>query len=171
MSSPKRRHQDNGKAKTQRDLSPLTGLTSLQNLDLSWCKQLKGDLSPLAGLTSLRRLDLSYCEKLSGDTSLLAGLTPLKSLCRFAPLESLLPTLKDLDLAASLMICPLKSAAITEMLSPAPCALARSFRARARLPANRCADSDKPRKAPNGVMRQANGDNKILPALSSQPKQ
>lgn len=49
----------------QRDLSPLTGLTSLQNLDLSWCKQLKGDLSPLAGLTSLRRLDLSYCEQLS----------------------------------------------------------------------------------------------------------
>jgi Leucine-rich repeat (LRR) protein len=111
-----------------RDLSPLAGLTSLQSLDLSGCplhdfaplerltslqsliliscKRLSGDLAPLAGLTSLQTLHLSGCEQLSGDLSSLAGLTSLRTLhlddClgirRFAPLESLLPTLEELSL-------------------------------------------------------------------------
>ena len=88
------------------DLSPLADLISLQSLDLSWCEQLSGDLSPLTSLTSLQSLDLEGCEQLSGDLSPLAGLTSLQSLdlsyCRdfrrFAPLESLLPTLKKLYL-------------------------------------------------------------------------
>jgi Leucine Rich repeats (2 copies)/4Fe-4S single cluster domain of Ferredoxin I len=88
------------------DLSPLAGLTFLQSLDLCFCKQLSGDLSPLASLTSLQRLDLTGCRQLSGDLSPLARLNSLKGLrlyeClgfhRFAPLESLLPTLIELIL-------------------------------------------------------------------------
>jgi hypothetical protein len=88
------------------DLSPLARLTSLQSLDLTWCEQLSGDLSPLSNLTSLQSLNLSGCKQLSGDLSPLANLTLLQSLdlsdClgvrRFAPLESLLSTLKDLRL-------------------------------------------------------------------------
>jgi predicted nucleotidyltransferase len=86
------------------DLSPLASLTSLQTLDLSWCKQLN-DLSPLAGLTSLQSLDLHSCKQLS-DLTPLAGLTSIRRLrlseClgvrRFAPLESLLPSLETLNL-------------------------------------------------------------------------
>jgi internalin A len=92
------------------DLSPLAGLTSLQSLDLSGCTQLSGDLSPLASLTSLQTLDLSWRTQLSGDLSPLAGLTSLQSLnlyaCRFrefAPLESLLPTLKELCLSGCVL--------------------------------------------------------------------
>jgi hypothetical protein len=51
----------------------LARLTSLQSLNLSFCKSLRGDLSPLAGLTLLRVLDLSGCERLSGDLSPLAA--------------------------------------------------------------------------------------------------
>ena len=87
------------------DLSPLASLTSLQSLNLSDCKQLSGDLSPLAGLTSLQSLNLYGCGQLSGDLSPLAGLTSLQALnlnClivrRFAPIESLLRTLKELSL-------------------------------------------------------------------------
>jgi internalin A len=87
------------------DLSPLASLTSLQELYLSWCRQLSGDLSPLARLTSLQSLYLFRCWQLSGNLCPLAGLTSLQSLhlaeCgfrRFAPLESLLPTLKELYL-------------------------------------------------------------------------
>jgi internalin A len=88
------------------DLSPLAGLTSLQSLDLSWCQELSGDLSPLASLTKLQSLSIDACKKLSGDLSPLAHLTKLQSLslsfCSgfrwFAPLESLLPTLKTLRL-------------------------------------------------------------------------
>jgi Leucine-rich repeat (LRR) protein len=88
------------------DLSPLARLTSLQSLNLSRCRQLSGKLSPLADLTSLQSLDLSWCAQLSGDLSPLARLTSLQSLnlayClgirRFAPLESLLPTLEELRL-------------------------------------------------------------------------
>jgi internalin A len=58
----------------------LASLTSLQRLDLSWCKQLSGDLSPVAGLTSLQSLNLTGCTRLSGDLSPLAGLTSLRSL-------------------------------------------------------------------------------------------
>jgi internalin A len=96
------------------DLTPLADLTSLQSLNLGWLDQLCGNLSPLASLTSLQSLDLcrceqqlsdlSYCQRLS-DISPLANITSLQTLdltgCsfrRFAPLESLLPTLKDLRL-------------------------------------------------------------------------
>jgi internalin A len=87
------------------DLSPLAGLSSLESLDLSFCKQLSVDLSPLAALQSLRWLLLIGCDNLSGDLSPLASLTSLHSLYldqvgirRFAPLESLLPTLQHLSL-------------------------------------------------------------------------
>jgi len=63
------------------DISLLAGLTSLQSLKLQGT-QLSGDLSPLAGFTSLQVLDLSEC----------------LGIRRFTPLESLLPTLKDLCL-------------------------------------------------------------------------
>ena len=86
------------------DLFPLAGLISLRSLDLTNCRRLTGDLSPLANLTSLRWLNLAWCDQIS-DLSPLAGLTSLQSLnlalCglrRFAPLQSLLPTLKVLSL-------------------------------------------------------------------------
>src|SRR5208283_2091301 len=87
------------------DFAPLADLTSLRWLQLPGCDKLSGDLSPLADLTSLNFLDLSGC-KLSGDLSPLTGLASLQWLhlnrClgvrRFAPLESLLPTLKALSL-------------------------------------------------------------------------
>jgi hypothetical protein len=63
-------------------------LTSLQTLNLFYCKQLSGDLSPLASLTSLQSLNLDGRMQLSGDLSPLAGLTSLQSLnlgsCRFS---------------------------------------------------------------------------------------
>ena len=88
------------------DLTPLARLTSLQELNLQQCWGLSGDLHPLAGLTSLQSIILSECKQLNGDLSPLAGLTSLHVLhldsClgfrRFAPLESLLPTLKELVL-------------------------------------------------------------------------
>jgi hypothetical protein len=83
----------------------LARLTSLQSLDLSWGYQVSGDLSLLAGLTTLQELNLSRCEKLNDDLAPLASLTKLGSLdlsyCgfrRFTPVESLLPTLKELYL-------------------------------------------------------------------------
>jgi len=84
-------------------LRPLAKLTSLQSLNLTGCEQLS-DLSPLAALTSLQSLNLSGCEQLSGDLSPLSGLTSLQYLnlsnClgKFAPFESLLPTLQELRL-------------------------------------------------------------------------
>ena len=63
-----------------RDLSPLAGLTSLRSLNIAGCGQLSGDLSPLAGLTSLQSLNLAGCMRLSGSLSPLAGLTSLQSL-------------------------------------------------------------------------------------------
>jgi Leucine Rich repeats (2 copies) len=85
------------------NLSPLTGLTSLQSLNLSGCEL--SDLSPLAGLTSLQSLNLSECNWRL-DFRLLADLTSFQTFQlsswyhfrRFAPLESLLPTLKKLVL-------------------------------------------------------------------------
>jgi hypothetical protein len=38
-------------------------------------------------------------------------------------------------------------------------------RAWARLQGNQCTDSDKPRRAPNGVMRQDDADKQILPCV------
>ncbi|MCC7137940.1 MAG: hypothetical protein IT460_05860 [Planctomycetes bacterium] len=59
-------------------LSPLSGLTGLQSLRVSGCKGVT-TLSPLSGLTGLHSLDLSGCE---GVTTLspLSGLTGLQSL-------------------------------------------------------------------------------------------
>src|SRR5580693_3720884 len=68
----------------------------LSQLSLTGCEQLAGDSSPLTGLTSLQSLNLCHC----------------LGFRRFAPLESLLPTLEKLYCtAASLMTFPLKSAA------------------------------------------------------------
>jgi hypothetical protein len=94
-------------------------LTSLQSLELTWCNQLRGDLpggfepdrygprsrevarllSPLADLTALQVISFHECGQL---LSPLADLTSLQDLSRcgfrrFAPLESLLPTLKVLQ--------------------------------------------------------------------------
>jgi hypothetical protein len=41
----------------------LERLSSLQSLNLSWCRELCGDLSPFTRLTSLQSLDLSWCEQ------------------------------------------------------------------------------------------------------------
>jgi Leucine-rich repeat (LRR) protein len=86
------------------DLWPLA-LASLWQLNLYGCGQLSGDLWPLS-LTSLLSLNPHGCGQLSSDLSPLAGLTKLRKLSlsgclgigRFAPLESLLPTLKELYL-------------------------------------------------------------------------
>jgi Leucine-rich repeat (LRR) protein len=56
------------------DLSPLAGLTNLQELSLYW-NQIN-DLSPLAGLTNLQELSL-FCNQIN-DLSPLAGLTNLR---------------------------------------------------------------------------------------------
>jgi Leucine-rich repeat (LRR) protein len=64
---------------TVSDLSPLTGLTALQNLDLR--KTAANDLSPLAGLNSLQTLDLLDTQV--SDVSPLANLTSLKDLSLF----------------------------------------------------------------------------------------
>jgi internalin A len=58
------------------DLSPLSGLSSLQSLNCSSTKV--GDLSPLAGLCSLRSLNFSFTKV--SDLSPLAGLNSLQSL-------------------------------------------------------------------------------------------
>jgi Leucine-rich repeat (LRR) protein len=85
------------------DIFPLAGLINLRNLSFFCCTQLS-DLSPLAGLTSLQSLNLYSCRKLR-DLSPLARLASLRILdlsrlevTRFGPLESLLPTLKELRL-------------------------------------------------------------------------
>src|SRR5271166_3921122 len=65
--------------KTLTRLPPeLERLTSLQSLNLSWCRRIS-DLPPLASLTSLQSLSLSGCDNLS-DIGPLAGLTSLRSL-------------------------------------------------------------------------------------------
>ena len=60
------------------DLSPLSGLSGLQRLELLSCKSVT-DLSPLSGLAGLQRLDLRLCESVT-DLSPLAGLTGLQTL-------------------------------------------------------------------------------------------
>lgn len=85
------------------DLGPLSSLTSLQTLDLSWCEGVS-ELGPLSGLTALRSLDLSGCKRVS-DLGPLASLGALESLslivCRavsaLGPLSGL-AALKSLSL-------------------------------------------------------------------------
>jgi hypothetical protein len=92
-------------------LSPLAGLTSLQTLDLYWCKQLR-DLSPLAGLIPLQTLNLSYCdEAVSGDLSPLAGLTSLQSLSRPFPSgrPHFAPIAQPLDLRPARIVSKMSS--------------------------------------------------------------
>jgi internalin A len=85
------------------NLSPLADLISLEALYLDEC--VSGDLSTLGGLTSLQSLSFAGRRQLSGNLYPLAGLTSLRSLTfsecgfrQFAPLESLLSTLKELRL-------------------------------------------------------------------------
>lgn len=63
------------------DLSPLSGLTSLEKLDLHFAKVGKNKdfgLSPLSSLTELRELDISYCNVKS--LAPLAGMKKLEAL-------------------------------------------------------------------------------------------
>ncbi len=85
------------------DLAPLAGLTSLQQLSISFTQV--SDLAPLAGLTSLRQLDLSRTEV--SDLAPLAGLTSLQQLdlagtqvSDLAPLAGL-TSLQQLDLSGT----------------------------------------------------------------------
>ena len=69
----------------------LERLSSLQTLNLSGCKQLSGDLTPLTGLTSLQSLDLS-ANQLSSLPPEITKLTSLQSLdLRSNQLSSLPP--------------------------------------------------------------------------------
>jgi internalin A len=86
------------------ELTLPTGLRSLQMLDLSGCWQLR-ELTLSTGLRSLQTLCLFECEQLK-ELALPNGLRSLQRLVlsgceqlrRFAPLESLLPTLQELCL-------------------------------------------------------------------------
>jgi hypothetical protein len=51
----------------------LEQLSSLQEFDLSQCRQLGGNLAPLAGLTSLHTLELYNCVQLSGSLASSTG--------------------------------------------------------------------------------------------------
>jgi internalin A len=61
------------------DLSPLAGLRSLQDLNIT--STAVSDLSPLAGLSALATLDRHEAQV--SDLSPLAGLSGLRSLCAF----------------------------------------------------------------------------------------
>ena len=61
------------------DLRPLSGLTALEHLDLSWHRATP-DLSPLAPLTALRSLNLSGLQSAPPDLRPLAGLIALERL-------------------------------------------------------------------------------------------
>ena len=70
------------------DLSPLSPLTSLQSLNLHRCAQI-ADLRPLSALTSLRSLDLSYCTQIA-DLRWMSSLASLQSLdLSYCPLTSI----------------------------------------------------------------------------------
>ena len=58
-------------------VSPLSGLTQLEDLDLHWNDDID-DLSPLSGLSHLRRLILRRCAV--GDISILSKLTSLQEI-------------------------------------------------------------------------------------------
>jgi internalin A len=60
------------------DVSGISCLTGLQELNLSWCQALT-DVSGLSGLTGLQQLNLSWCQTLT-DVSGLSGLTGLQQL-------------------------------------------------------------------------------------------
>ncbi len=74
------------------DITPLSGLTNLTELDLSSCPNLT-DIIPLSGLINLTDLDLENCNKLT-DITPLSGLTNLTELylssyCNKSPLSGL----------------------------------------------------------------------------------
>src|SRR5271165_373205 len=85
----------------------LERLSSLQTLNLSGCEQLGGDLAPLTGLTSLQSLDLS-ANRLSSLPPEITKLKRLQSLDLNANQLSSLPpeiteltSLQSLDLSAN----------------------------------------------------------------------
>jgi internalin A len=86
------------------NLTPLASLTALQSLDLTWSWEIT-DLTPLTSLIALRSLKLFRCRRIT-DLTPLVGLTALQELdlshCRgahrFAPLEILLSTMKEIRL-------------------------------------------------------------------------
>jgi internalin A len=97
-------YQTDRRAQRFSELSPLSGLTNLRLLDLSWCVSVT-DFGPLSGLAELEHLDLSWCK---GPTSVapLSGLTELRylSLCGCVGLTDVLPltgltALRTLDLS------------------------------------------------------------------------
>jgi len=82
------------------DISPLAGLGSLVELNMSWCKNVS-DISPLSGLTGLKRLYLHKCDSVR-DLSPLRKLTGLTHLSMppgvtNADLKSVLPKLPMLE--------------------------------------------------------------------------
>jgi hypothetical protein len=97
-----------------KDISPLAGLTSLVNLDLSYNREHIQDFSPLANLKNLLQLDLNFSE--IGDVSVLANLTKLQVLkankCNITDISFLenLTQLTDLQLSGNNItdISPLK---------------------------------------------------------------
>ena len=87
-----------------RELTLSTTMSYLQTLKLSGCTGLK-ELTLATSAPSLKTLDLSGCERLAkltlaaGTSSLQTlNLSGCKSIRRFAPLECLLPTLRNLAL-------------------------------------------------------------------------
>jgi internalin A len=82
----------------------LERLGSLQTFNLSGCKQLRGDLAPLTGLTSLQSLDLS-ANQLSSLAPEITKLTSLQSLDLSANrLSSLPPEITKLTRLQSLAL-------------------------------------------------------------------
>ncbi len=64
-----------------KDLAGLKGLTALQSLNLSWCRQITdAGLAHLKGLTALQSLDLGGCGITDAGLAHLKGLTGVQSL-------------------------------------------------------------------------------------------
>ena len=106
-----------------RDISPLAALRSLEELSLKGCGQVP-DLMPIKNLTSLRAIDLSSCPQIE-DLSPLSGLTSLEQLSLqgcvkvtdLSPLENL-TSLKGLDISSCTGVSDISPiAALTNMRS------------------------------------------------------
>ncbi|WP_051242709.1 leucine-rich repeat domain-containing protein [Stappia stellulata] len=93
------------------DLTPLTGLTALQNLD---CYDTKvDDLTPLTGMTALQSLDCSVTKV--ADLTPLTGLTALQSLACFSTKVADLTPLTGLTALQSLACFSTKVADLTPL--------------------------------------------------------